>query len=60
MTGLDRRDWPKTKRYNVVQNDALTVSIVAQQKCTPEELERVAQELFIDLTMFGMEGRKPS
>ncbi len=60
MTGPDRRDWPKTKRYEVVQNDQLMVSIVAQQKCTPEELEIVARELFIDLTTFGMEGRKMS
>ncbi len=60
MTGLARSDWPKTKSYRVVQKDPYTVDIVAQQDATQEELEGVARELFIDMTVFGMAGRKMS
>ncbi len=60
MTGLCRQDWPKTKSYKVVQRDPFNVDIIAQQATTQKELEEVARELFIDLTTFGMEGRKLS
>jgi hypothetical protein len=60
MTGLDRRDWPKAKTFDVVQRDALNVDIIALQKSTPEELEEVARNLIIDMITFEMAGRKPS
>jgi hypothetical protein len=60
MTGLDRRDWPKAKTFDVVQRDMLNVDIIALQKSTPEELEEVAKALIIDMVMFEMSGRKPS
>jgi hypothetical protein len=60
MTGLDRRDWPPTKRFDVVQNGPCTVDIIAKQNSTPKELEEVAAQLILDMVAFEYAGRKVS
>ncbi len=57
MTGLDRRNWPKTKTFDVVQRDPYNVDIIALQKTTPQELEEIATKLMVDLFAFESAGR---